>query len=624
MSLGNTLRIAVSGLATAQRALAVTAQNATNATTEGYVRKRHVQETLAIDGQGQGVRPLAPQRVIDEFLTAELRVQTGRLARSAAIAELMGRAEAAVFGSPGETGNGIPNRLARLSSAAESLANDPSKIPLRAALVGAAQDLAREIARAGEQVQALRRDADQRIDRLVDSINADIAALHEVNLEVSRGKPSAELEDRRDRLLQELARKLDIATYRLDDGRTAGFPRGGQPLLEGGPRGLVYTPAPVVDATTLFEPITIYSRKDIDPATGAPLPGAIGATLVTGGLRAALPPELETGTPADEALIVRSPLASGELQGLLEVRDRLLPELADRLDELARITRFALNAAHNAAVAWPPPESLTATRIEDGTFDASARAGTAWLAVVDRATGTTLQTIAIDLTADFATLVAQLDADLAGHGDASVDAEGRLAIALDPGKGIALADGDGTVTVTDALGHSWAYGFAHYFGLDDLLVAEPDRPTALSVRADLVAQPGRLATAKLDVDLGPPAVARLGGAGDNRGIQALAAAFERRVQTVARGALDPASATMGSYAADLLGLTAVEVARSNDAAEADRAMAEELESRSSAISGVNMDEELARLVLYQQSYGVAARLVQITNRMFDELMELAR
>lgn len=624
MSLSATLRTAVTGLATAQRALATTAHNVANAGTEGYVRKVQAQEAVAHDGRGAGVRALDPQRVVDEYLAAELRVHAGRVGRSAAVEDLLGRAQSGVFGAPGEAGVGIQNRLTALATAAEALANDPTRAALRAQLLGAAEAVAAELARAGEQVQSLRRDADQRIDRLLEEVNTRVAALHELNVELARGRPSPDLLDRRDRLLGELAQRIDVTSYRLDDGRVGVYLRGGQPLLEGERRVLVYDPAPTVASTTLFGPIELYAARDIDPDSGRPLPGADAVELVTGGLRAELPPELETGTPDDEALLVRSPMSQGELQGLLEARDRHLPELADQLDELARIVRYTLNAAHNAAVAWPPPEGLVGSRLEDGTFDASPRAGTAWLAVVDRASGVTLETVAIDLSADLATLVTGLDTALAGHGTAALDGLGRLTIALDAGKGIALADGDGRITVTDAMGRSWDYGFAHYFGLNDLLVAEPDRPTALALRPELAADRGLLATAWLDVDAGPPALATLGGRGDNRGAQGLAAAFTRTVATVPRGALGLSSTTIGGYAADLVGTTAVRTAQVGATAEADRAMVEELSARVAAVSGVNTDEELSRLILYQQSYTVAARIVQITDRLFDELLSIAR
>jgi flagellar hook-associated protein 1 FlgK len=39
---------------------------------------------------------------------------------------------------------------------------------------------------------------------------------------------------------------------------------------------------------------------------------------------------------------------------------------------------------------------------------------------------------------------------------------------------------------------------------------------------------------------------------------------------------------------------------------------------------VSLDEELSKLVLYQQAYSVSARIVSITNELFDELLSTAR
>ena len=84
--------------------------------------------------------------------------------------------------------------------------------------------------------------------------------------------------------------------------------------------------------------------------------------LVSGGVRAKLPPELLADAVADDSQRIVSPLRGGRLQGLLEARDTVLPDLADELGELADMTRFALNAAHNSANPYPPPSELAGTR----------------------------------------------------------------------------------------------------------------------------------------------------------------------------------------------------------------------------------------------------------------------
>ena len=75
MSLNAVLSNALSGLAVAQNALDVTANNVANANTEGYSRKVAQQEAVVIDGRGAGARAIATTRMVDEFLAARLREQ---------------------------------------------------------------------------------------------------------------------------------------------------------------------------------------------------------------------------------------------------------------------------------------------------------------------------------------------------------------------------------------------------------------------------------------------------------------------------------------------------------------------------------------------------------------------
>ena len=56
------------------------------------------------------------------------------------------------------------------------------------------------------------------------------------------------------------------------------------------------------------------------------------------------------------------------------------------------------------------------------------------------------------------------------------------------------------------------------------------------------------------------------------------------------------------------------------ARQRDRALADALEFRAAAVSGVNLDEEMARMVQLQQAYSVAARIISVTDELFDELL----
>jgi flagellar hook-associated protein 1 FlgK len=93
---------------------------------------------------------------------------------------------------------------------------------------------------------------------------------------------------------------------------------------------------------------------------------------------------------------------------------------------------------------------------------------------------------------------------------------------------------------------------------------------------------------------------------------------------VARGALPAGSYRIADYAAELVSVAAVQADAAGKAAGNDRSLLEDLDSRRASVSGVNVDEELARLVVYQQAYSVSARIVAITSELFDQLLGLAR
>lgn len=625
MSLSATLTTALTGLATAQRALSVTAHNVANANTEGYTRKVAAQETLLVDGRGAGARPLDAQRVVDEFIDGELREQQSRLGRSATLGRYHDRLQETLFGAPGDANRGLPNHIGRLASAAEALANAPEKGALRVAFIGAAHDLTRQIADDASRVQALRADVDREIGLTVASINADIDALHGLNVEIVRGRAPAELLDRRDALLKGLAEKLPISIARHENGAIAVYTRGGQALLEYGPNRLDYRPAAQMTAGTVFGPIRVYRAGDVD-STGTPAAEAVGAVLVSSGVRASLTPELRADGFADADQVVTSPLDGGRLQGLLEARDRLLPEIGDQLGELGRMVRFTLNAAHNGGVPHPPPATLVGTRTDLSGWDGAANGGTAHVAVIDRRTGATLATVAVDPSAPSpAALAAQISSGLGALGAASFGSAGELRITLaDPAHGLALDEGNSRIVARDPSGRTWNSGFAHHFGLNDLIVSTGSDPTALTVRPDILADSSKLSAVALTVEVGPPPVALAGGGGDSRPAQALAKALQMGVDTVARGAIAARRVAVGEYAAEIVALSAVAAGQAKNAEAADRALVEDLAFRQGSISGVNVDEELSRLVLYQQAYSVSARILSIANELFDDVLAIAR
>ena len=149
------------------------------------------------------------------------------------------------------------------------------------------------------------------------------------------------------------------------------------------------------------------------------------------------------------------------------------------------------------------------------------------------------------------------------------------------------------------------------------------KPTALAVRADIAADSGRLSRARLDVAAGAAA----GGLAGRRRRQPRRATARGglRGRRPGRGAgcLPAGSYRVADYAAEIVATARWRRTGRRGGEADDRALADELGLRKAEVSGVNLDEELSRLVLYQQAYSVSARLVSITNELFDDLLAIA-
>ena len=142
-----------------------------------------------------------------------------------------------------------------------------------------------------------------------------------------------------------------------------------------------------------------------------------------------------------------------------------------------------------------------------------------------------------------------------------------------------------------------------------------------SVRADVAADPARLSRTRLD---GPAGLPVTGGAGDNRGLLAVADSLSTATATIDRGGIAGRVVDVAGYLADIVATQAASAAQAENRADADRALGDELGQRRSAVSGVNLDEELSRLIVYQRAYSVSARVMTVTNELLEELVNIGR
>src|SRR3546814_11168772 len=82
------------------------------------------------------------------------------------------------------------------------------------------------------------------------------------------------------------------------------------------------------------------------------------------------------------------------------------------------------------------------------------------------------------------------------------------------------------------------------------------------------------------------------------------------------------STTFSGYAGVILSFNASQTAAADSALNYQTFFFEDLQARFQSEAGVNLDEELANMTIFQNAYNASARLVQAVDEMFDTLMSL--
>ena len=184
MSLNAIMNTASSGLQAAQTQLRVVSDNVSNVNTPGYVRKIAEQRTLTGQGMGSGVEVSRIRLATDRFLQAASLNAGAESARMGVRHELYDRIQS-LFGDPGGDA-GFFSQVDAVFSAFAASAEDPTSSPRRQDALFRTQALFDEASRIAGQIQAVREDADSRIQSAVERANNLLQQIEGLNLEIAR------------------------------------------------------------------------------------------------------------------------------------------------------------------------------------------------------------------------------------------------------------------------------------------------------------------------------------------------------------------------------------------------------------------------------------------------------
>jgi len=442
MSLNAIMNTASSGLQAAQTQLRVVSDNVSNVNTPGYVRKIAEQRSLTSQGLGAGVEVARIRLATDRFLQAASLNAGAESARMGVRHELFDRIQS-LFGDPGGDA-GFFSQVDAVFSAFAASAEDPTSSPRRQDALFRTQALFDEASRIAGQIQAVREDADSRIQSVVERANSLLEQIEGLNLEIARATAvdgdASGAETAQSALIGQLAELMDIRVSVRPVGGVSIRTGSGTLLAGQGAATLGYNRAGTVTGETAFNEIWITE------------PGGQKRSLLDS-------------------------VTSGEIKGLVELRDVEAPAAAERLAELVAHAADELNRAHNANSAVPAPTRLAGRNVGQSLESAIAGfSGQTTVAVTNAAgviqaradivfSGATMTVNGAAATpANFLTV---LNAQLGGAATASFT-DGRLTIAATGANGVAVADA--AASPSAKAGRS----FSHYFGLNDLVSS--DRP----------------------------------------------------------------------------------------------------------------------------------------------------
>ena len=624
----NVLGTGTSALIAFQRALATVGHNVANAATPGYSRQRVEFEARAGQSSllniGQGVDVDNLRRLADGLVFARQLDSAGEMGRLTQMSGLASRVDALITGAD----TGLSTAWSGFFSAAQGVSTNPTSSAARDQLLTAGKQLTsrwnsldRQLTQIGSDVESSLKDRVESANRLageIANLNRDI---------VSAGaNASPDLLDQRDLRAGQLAALVGAETVVQDNGAMNVFTTGGQPMVLGNK---------AMQLTTVADPYQA-NRSQVAVQTDAgtvPLPaGAL----------------------------------SGEIGGLLEFRSSVLDPARAELGRLATAFADTFNAVQRGGIDYDgnpgsdfftlPPPQLNA---HAGNNPASTASFSASVGDIGALTGNNL-VLRFDGTnwsaarADTGQAVAMTGTGVAGDpfvvdgvelvlsGTASAGdrfllqptagASAGISLALDDGDKIAAAspmtvglDTGNTGNITG--GSAQITNPALFAGFTTANITFLDATTySVDGGPPVTYTPGATISGSgwsLTLNGTPAAgdeinLGRTGARSSDNGNARLLAGVD--TQDILSGGTTDVTAGISQLAGRVGG----DARHAKLNLQAQQAIDEQTSAERESISGVNLDEEAADMMRFQQAYQAAAQVIATADTMFQTLLSAVR
>ncbi len=632
------LNIARSGVLASQSQLGVTSNNITNVNTEGYHRQVAQQSALLpqqIGGNfyGTGTYVSDVKRIYNEFASRELRLGQSTLSHAETSHTKLTELDA-LFS---QIGKAVPQGLNDLFSDLGNLVDQPDDLGIRGGVLNSAGQLANAINQIQSGLDGQMQYTNDQIEGVTKRINEISSELANLNGELLKtGEDNMQLLDEQDRLLKELSGYVQINVI-PQEGGVKSVMLGGSAMLVSG------------------QEVMTVSLQDGDPFPQEPKlavevggnPVAIDGTKVGGELGALFQYRDETLLPSMHeigqlALGVADAFNEMQKQGLDlngEVGSNIFNDINDPLASFGRVGAVSDNTG-TAALSV----EITDTAALNGTqYELSFTAPSTY-ELKDSRTGNVQ-----NLTLNGTTLTGgdgftiNIDSGALADGDEFIirptaGAASGLKVEMTDSKGIAAGTGvsadennagDVEVQIT-SIDNRGAANFPvtgseltfeintatnqyQVYDKDGNAVGGPTAYTPPSISAfgftfDVTANGTSTERFTFDLSIKP---------GDNSNALQMAKLNEAKLMNGGKSSF-----------ADVYETTKQNVGHKTKSAEVSMEAAEavylQAQARVQSTSGVNLDEEAANLMRFQQSYQAAARIMTVSQQIFDSLITSAR
>ena len=433
------MQTGLSALSANQQALKATSTNVANVNTVGYSRLDAQFRSTSAPG-GAGVVGVDIKRVANAYLAAAEMRGAADVSAADQLAHFMDRAQG-LLGDPSASGT-VFATLDPVFSAFGALSVDPASALRRSESLSGLQTLLSQLGATHSELSALRDEANSKLQSTMEEANSLMQGIAKLNQAIQKagvaGQLSSEAETEQSRMLDRLSEIVDI--------RVQQRPMGGVDVRT--TDGLLLT--------------------DLDAGR---------LTLATNGPGGPYPAVAMIAPRTTSEIPIESHLQGGELKGLLRARDQEIPDLMQAFGEFAGGTADAINAAHNAGTAMPPPSQVTGRNTGLIGTDRLNFSGAANIGFLNT-NGQVLQNYRIDFSAgtitDEAGAVTSFANSIGDFATALNTAFGTNGTASFAGGSLQLAtsvNGAG-IAVTDDLASPAlraGKGFSHTFALNDLV-----------------------------------------------------------------------------------------------------------------------------------------------------------